>query len=74
MKRLMTNHDTAALQQMSQHYLSNGFDTRVRFRDSQRGIFGAVSGKILHLVLLGWFNYTIDAFVAQAGSNTLATK
>lgn len=73
MKRLMTNHDTAALQQMSQHYLSNGFD-RVRFGDPQRGIFGAVPGEILHLVLLGWFNYTIDAFVAQAGSNTLATK
>jgi hypothetical protein len=72
-KRLMNNQDTDALQQMSQHYLANGFD-RVRFGDRKRGIFGAVPGEILHLVLLGWFTYTMEAFIAQAGSKTKVMK
>ena len=73
LKRLMNNQDTDALQEMSQHYLANGFD-RVRFGDRKRGIFGAVPGEILHLVLLGWFTYTMEAFIAQAGSKSKFMK
>jgi hypothetical protein len=36
---------------------------------NKRGIFGACPRETLHLVMLGWFKYAIEAFVAQAGAN-----
>jgi hypothetical protein len=52
---------------ISQQYLKNAFDD-VRFGShNTRGIFGACPGEILHLVLLGWFKYTIQSFLVQAG-------
>jgi hypothetical protein len=52
---------------ISQHYLKNAFDD-VRFGShNTRGIFGACPGDFLHLVLLGWFKYTIQSFLVQAG-------
>ncbi len=41
------------LQQISQHFLASGCD-KLRFANPQRGIFGAVPGEILHVILLGW--------------------
>jgi hypothetical protein len=53
---------------ISQQYLKNAFDD-VRFGShNTRGIFGACPGEILHLVLLGWFKYTIESFFVQAGT------
>jgi hypothetical protein len=72
-KRLITNRDTELLQSMSQHYLANGLEG-VTFGCRKCGIFGAVPGEILHLLLIGWFKYTIDSFITQAGSNSKATK
>ena len=72
-KQLVRNRRMRELQQMSQHFLANGCDN-LRFADPQRGIFGAVPGEILHVILLGWFKYTIEAFLAQAGLNTQAIK
>jgi hypothetical protein len=52
---------------ISQQYLKNAFDD-VRFGShNTRGIFGACPGEILHLILLGWFKYTIQSFFVQAG-------
>ena len=72
-KQLVRNRRMTELQELSQHFLSNGCDN-LRFANPQRGIFGAVPGEILHVILLGWFKYTIEAFLAQAGSNTQAIK
>jgi hypothetical protein len=71
--RLITNQNLKGLQEISQHYLLNGFDG-IRFGNPKRGIFGAVPGEILHLVLLGWFKYTIASFFTQAGQGTMETK
>ena len=72
--RMISNQKTDELQAMSLHSLRNGF-RNVQFGSShnKRGIFGACPGETLHLVLLGWFKYVIEAFVAQAGahSNTI---
>jgi hypothetical protein len=57
------------LKQKSQHMLVNAFDN-VRFgTHSDRGIFGACPGEILHLVLLGWFKYVVQSFFKQIGQN-----
>ena len=73
-ERLISNQKTVELQAMSQHSLRNGF-RNIQFGSShnKRGIFGACPGETLHLVLLGWFKYIIEAFIAQAGahSNTI---
>jgi hypothetical protein len=55
------------LQAMSQNYLHNGFH-RVRFGlHNNWGIFGACTGKILHLISPGWFKYCLQGYAAQAG-------
>jgi hypothetical protein len=64
-----------ALNDMSQNFLRNGF-YRARFGShNDGGIFGACPGKMLHLVLLGWFKYCLEAFASQAGGkNSAAVK
>jgi hypothetical protein len=59
------------LKAMSQHFLQNGFrDVEFGSSHNKCCIFGACPGETLHLVLLGWFKYVIEAFVAQAGANS----
>ncbi|KAI2507334.1 hypothetical protein MHU86_7054 [Fragilaria crotonensis] len=59
---------------MSQNHLKNGFEG-VRFgMHNKRGIFGACPGEMLHLILLGWFNYCLQAFSAHAGPKSQALK
>ncbi|KAI2511533.1 hypothetical protein MHU86_2787 [Fragilaria crotonensis] len=65
---------TGELQSMSQNHLKNGFEG-VRFgMHNKRGIFGACPGEMLHLILLGWFNYCLQAFSAHAGPKSQALK
>jgi hypothetical protein len=61
------------LKSLSQNYLKNGFDS-VQFGLHKSGIFGACPGKMLHLILLGWFKYLVEAFASQAGSTSIALK
>jgi hypothetical protein len=72
-KRLITNRDTELLQSMSQHYLANGLEG-ITLGCCKRDIFGAVPREILHILLIGWFKYTIDSFITKAGSKPKATK
>ena len=69
---LLTSHNDAGFRAFSQSYLlRNGFDQlQFGFRPGtkpSRGIFGACPAEILHLLLLGWFKYCIEAFVVQLG-------
>ena len=67
--RLVRTKSFDILKQKSQHMLVNAFDN-VRFgAHSDRGIFGACPGEILHLVLLGWFKYVVQSFFKQIGQN-----
>jgi hypothetical protein len=50
------------LKQKSQHRLVNAFDNVQFGTHSDRGVFGACPGEILHLVLLGWFKYVVQSF------------
>ena len=73
---LLAVQNDAGFRAISQTYLlRNGF-ANVRFGSRQslstrvkpdRGIFGACPGEILHLILLGWFRYCMEAFVIQMG-------
>lgn len=66
--RLVRGQQIENLALISQQYLKNAFDD-VRFGShNTRGIFGACPGEMLHLVLLGWFKYTIQSFFVQAGT------
>ena len=72
MQALLAANDDAGHRAFSQSFLyRNGFDgVRFGYRPSakpDRGIFGATPGEILHLVLLGWFKYCMEAFVTQMG-------
>ncbi|KAI2496636.1 hypothetical protein MHU86_17895 [Fragilaria crotonensis] len=79
--RLVHAKSFDVLQSKSQHMLVNAFD-KVRFgAHSDRGIFGACPGEILHLVLLGWFKYVVKSFsnklarlVCLAGSTVDSVK
>ena len=72
--RLVRSGDLEGLKDMSQNYLSNGFN-QVRFgQHNDRGIFGACPGEMLHLISLGWFKYCLEAFAAQAGAKSVALK
>jgi hypothetical protein len=66
---------TNKLQLLLQAYLKNGF-ARVCFglHHRQRGIFGACTGEMLHLVSLSWFKYCLKAFSTQAGPKSNALK
>ena len=70
--RLIATQDMDQLKAMSQHFLQSGFrDIEFGSSHNKRGIFGACPGETsLHLVLLGWFKYVIEAFVAQAGAKS----
>lgn len=69
--RLIQSKRFDILKQKSQHMLVNAFD-KVRFgAHSDRGIFGACPGEILHLVLLGWFKYVVQSFFKQIGQNSV---
>ena len=57
------------LKQKSQHMLVNAFDNVQFGTHSDRGVFGACPGGILHLVLLGWFKYVVQSFFKQIGQN-----
>jgi Plavaka transposase len=71
-KSLVEQQQMDLLQQMSQHYLLNGFrDLRFGCHNT-RGIFGACPGELLHLIQIGWFKYTMEAFVSQAGDKSSA--
>jgi hypothetical protein len=59
---------------MSQNDLKNGFEG-VRFgAHNKQGILGACSGKMLHLISLGWFKYCLQFLSAQAGTKSQALK
>jgi hypothetical protein len=62
------------LQSKSQHMLINAFDNIQFGCHSDRGIFGACPGEILHLVLLGWFKYVVKSFFKQVGVTSVAGK
>ena len=73
---LIANKNDAGLRSISQTFLlRNGFSkvcfgfrpTALQRPKPDRGIFGACPGEILHLVLLGWFKYCMDAFILQMG-------
>ena len=69
--RLVRAKSFDILKQKSQHMLVNAFDN-VRFgAHSDRGIFGACPGEILHLVLLGWFKYVVQSFFKQIGHTSV---
>jgi Plavaka transposase len=73
--QLIRRQDMEQLKAMSQHYLRSGFrDIEFGSSHNKRGIFGACPGETLHLVLLGWFKYAIEAFVAQAGANSQSIR
>ena len=63
---------TDELQLLSHNYLKNGFPGFWFGMHNQRGIFGACSGEMLHLISLGWFKYCLHAFSAQAGPKSSA--
>jgi hypothetical protein len=72
--RLVHAKSFDVLQSKSQHMLVNAFD-KVRFgAHSDRGIFGACPGEILHLVLLGWFKYIVKSFFKQIGQSSAAGR
>jgi hypothetical protein len=50
--KLVRDQNISALKAMSQQYLKNAFGL-----NSDRGIFGGCPGKILHLILIGWFKF-----------------
>jgi hypothetical protein len=56
---------------MSQNWIAC---EKIRFVNPQRGIFGAVPGEALYVILLGWVKYTVEAFMTQAGANTQAIR
>ena len=59
---LIAGRNLTALKELSQSYLHSGF-SKARFgSQNYRGIFGACPGEMLHLVLLGWFKYCLEAF------------
>jgi hypothetical protein len=59
------------LKAMSQNFLQSGFrDVEFGSSHDKRGIFGAYPRETLHLVLLGWFKYAIEAFVSQSGAKS----
>ena len=60
------------LKDMSQHYVHNAFRLIQFGTHNKRGVFGACPGEILHLVQLGWFKYTMQAFVSQVGQSSSA--
>ena len=80
---LLAAKDDLGLRSMSQSYLMHNGCSNVRFGccptslirpKPDKGIFWACHGEILHLVLLGWFKYCMEAFVLQMGgpNTTLA--
>ena len=73
--KLIRRQDMEQLKAISQHYLRSGFrDVEFGSSHNKRGIFGACPGETLHLVLLGWFKYAIEAFIAQAGANSQSIR
>ena len=72
--RLVRSRSFDVLQSKSQHLLANAFDN-IRFGShSDRGIFGACPAEILHLMMLGWFKYTVRSFFRQIGEKTIACR
>jgi hypothetical protein len=73
LNRMVQHRRLDSLSSSSQKYLKNAFDN-VRFGFHNRHVtFGACRGKILHIVLLGWFTYAIELFFVQAGSQSSET-
>jgi hypothetical protein len=62
------------LKSLLQNYLKNGLESVQFGLHNKRGIFGACPGKMLHLILFGWFKYLLEAFTSQAGSTSIALK
>ena len=71
---LIAGRNLSALKELSQSYLHSGF-SKARFgSQNYRGIFGACPGEMLHLVLLGWFKYCLEASASQTGGKNARAR
>ena len=72
---LIAGRNLSALKELLQSYLHSSFN-KARFgSQNDHGIFGTCPVKMLHLILLGWVKYCLEASASRAGGkNARALK